>query len=555
MTHNTEPTLCVDSLPRKAAAVAYGNKLVIARFPLDETFKPSPFNSFIFEETQTIRAIAFLQIPDGPLCIVTAGDQKFIHVYNLSSSKKYNPDATFDSDEDEAEYKKKKASAGNKVWVPAFRFGPHQKRIVTLTTGNDGTIVFGDKFGEVYRLMLCWSPEHTIEIVGDKKDPLKPLLQHFSTLTTLFLSSPVPRLENISTSEDLGEQEPRRLFSADKDKHIRVSRYPETYLIEQYLWNKGTPAPMTCVTEIPFLYEEDAHVRTNTSNNKSGNKNNKNFNSNLSFYATGDAKGVVSFWAAYNDVPHRDPEEPFNLITTFHPHQRLAAKFNYLLQHDETARKVEEEKDKVEKAKEYGGVVSVVYIHLNQADHHELHPRDFVRGVLVAYELSDEIFFIPLMELGEFGLYPSVVDQKRLKLSAPPVALVKSNNNTAMTLLRDGSIRFVGLLQEVKTDKRDEDKKICEHLSNIDADVSEWKVRMPYFEDKIREITADPKATAGKKKGEATPTALATLDLFAHWKHEAVDPRTREREDDESDEEKEEKEESGKSNKKKAKKA
>lgn len=527
------PSLSIATLPRKAVVMGYGSKLIIGRYPLDDSTAPSPYNSVLVDDGQLVRAVAFLQIPDGPLCVVSAGDNKLINVYNISSWKQNNPLAinNSSSDDDEAAVHvsevdimdddarraaskevqasatEKKALAKAEYWKPAFQYGPHTKRITSLATSPEGTIVFADKFGEVYRIRLSWSPSHTIEIDGDATKPANFLLQHFSILSTMFLTSPIPRIEPVAASEERSGVACRRLFTCDKDRHARVSRFPEAYIIDQFLWTRtATQSVVTCVAEVPYMEDAAVYDTTYNTNATRINKRNKAFNAPYSYYVTGTYAGEVHFWAAKNTVPVESNEESFHLISSFRP--RLAGGA----------------------PEDIGAVVGITVL-TSSMDRFGFprHPRDCPRGVLVAYERSCDVFFVPLYDnVGSYAVHPALVATTRTTLANRPAAMVSSNDATAFVLTRDGAVSFVRLC-DVPPPATGAPAKTCSFNANIHVEVKVTEVRMPYLEERVRAVMCEAAA-----EGESQ-TALEALDLSAPWRYEAVDPRTRKHGNDKDD--------------------
>ncbi|KPA76752.1 hypothetical protein ABB37_07579 [Leptomonas pyrrhocoris] len=552
---NDAPSLSVATLPRKAVVMGFGTKLIIGRYPLDDAVAPSPYNSVLVDDGQLVRAVEFLQIPDGPLCVVSAGDSKLINVYNVSSWKQNNPLAAEASSDDDdrgnkngsdaavhvsevdildgearraaatkvpSSAKANKALTTAEYWKPSYQYGPHTKRITSLATCAEGSVIFADKFGEVYRLRLSWSPSHTIEVDGDAAKPATFLLQHFSILSTMFLTSPIPRIEAVAASEDRSGVACRRLFTCDKDRHARVSRYPETYVIDQFLWTRtSVQSVVTCVAEV--VYMEDAAVYDPMYNVTAErvNKHNKAFNAPFSYYVTGTHAGDVHFWAAMNTIPMESNKESFHLISTFRP--RLAGGA----------------------LEELGAVVGITVL-TSGTDRfgYPRHPRDTPRGVLVAYERCCDVFFIPLYDnMGAYALHPALVAATRTTLEALPVAMVSSNDATAFVLKRDGSVSFVCLC-DVPPPATGSPAKTCSFNANIHVELRETDVKMPYLEERIRAVMGGPASASSGASGEKQ-TALEALDLSAPWRYEAVDPRTRKHGDDKDDSKESESDEEG----------
>ncbi|CBZ29854.1 conserved hypothetical protein [Leishmania mexicana MHOM/GT/2001/U1103] len=535
------PSLSVATLPHKAVVMGFGSKLIIGRYPLGDEATPSPHNSVLVDDGQIVRAVAFLHIPDGPLCVVSAGDKKFINVYNVSSWKQNNPNAlqnssdddddeggmdTADILDDEARRKskanaqpvtlKKHQLAKAEYWKPSYQYGPHTKRITSLATCSEGTIVFADKFGEVYRIRLSWSPSHTIEVDGDATKPATFLLQHFSTISTLYLTAPVPRIEPVAASEERSGVACRRLFTCDKDRHARVSRFPETYVVEQFLWTRNSvQSAVTCVAEISYVEDEAVYDSTYHHNAARVNKHNKSLNAPYSYYVTGTHAGDVHFWAAKNNVSIESDNETFHLIGTFRPRSPDGQPENF------------------------GPVVGVtVLTSVMDRFGHPLHPRDCPRGVLVAYEQCSDVFFVPIYDnVGAHSMHPAMVSASRTSLDARPVAMVGSNEATAFILKRNGHVSFMHLCI-VAPPEKGMPTKTCSFNANIPAEVQELPVRMPFLEERIKAVMCGPAAV---EEGAQTATGtdrlseLEALDLCASWRYEVVDPRTRRRDNNEVD--------------------
>ncbi|KAG2183167.1 hypothetical protein INT43_006162 [Umbelopsis isabellina] len=91
------------------------------------------------------------------------------------------------------------------------------KRVNALHFTRDGkTIVEADKFGDVY----CFPTELPADDVpanGDEQQKHKPIVGHVSMVTDMVLSD-----------------DERYVITADRDEHIRISRYPNGYNIESY---------------------------------------------------------------------------------------------------------------------------------------------------------------------------------------------------------------------------------------------------------------------------------------------------------------------------------
>lgn len=91
----------------------------------------------------------------------------------------------------------------------------YPKRPSALATDKDDkNVVLGDKFGDVYGESI----ENLLKVEGELKD--EPVLGHVSMLTALALG--------------YDAQNRTYVISADRDEHIRVSRFPASHVIEQF---------------------------------------------------------------------------------------------------------------------------------------------------------------------------------------------------------------------------------------------------------------------------------------------------------------------------------
>lgn len=578
MTESPSPSLSTATYLDKALAIGYGRQVILGRFSAVAADVGTCVDTTIInDEDGMVRTVAFLPIPDGPLCLVSAGDGKKIHVYNLSSSE---------------EDQERRVS----VTTPCYSFGPHTKRITHLATNSEGTIVFADKFGEVYRLRLCWSPEHHVEPDGDTASPASFLLQHLSMFTCLFLSSPIRRMEKICSTEERDNTFCRRLFTCDKDARVRCSRFPETYVIEQYLWRKLRPtakttantddrgalnvSPVTVMTEIPAagslslcasgasvgaVMNRGCHALSALPTSPSSTSvvetaaggldyslsslcncpsHQQECLDSRSFYVLGHHDGSISFWNARNDLGSNSPDNALEQVWVYTP-----GSLSSPLQTEE------------QKQESTGGVVGLCYaVSAVDAAGYSRHPEDCVRGVFAAHDHSCEVLFFPLFSstLTE-GCRPHVVLSKvsKVTLPHPVVALKRCSSNTAVVITRAGTIHFVELMpsNEVEKDK--------------DMAAQEWKIhiredyKMEDMQCALRRMIRDEtpartsqeglskvnsasgvsgagrkakKSETGSSVLQELPTdeeedlsGLASLDLWAEWQKEVITPFKRKR--------------------------
>lgn len=476
------PSLCVATWLGKAMTIAFGSRLILARFSSISATWSSLLDTTVIDDHQQIRAVAFLEIPDGPVCIVTAGDDKMIHLYNISSSEENQ-------------------SHTQEYTTPCYTYGPHSKRITHLATNNsEGTIIFGDKFGEVYRLRLQWTPEHKVEAEGSASNPATLLLQHFSIFTCIFLSSPV--LHSGQVAGERANSFSRRLFTCDKDCHARASRFPNTFSIEQFLWPKEqSPSVVTIIAEIPPLSGTASHgAKPGATTAEGGMKEPlKSAEAEdwggINYYVFGHHNGSITFWAAKNDVTDESNNTPFSLIST--------------VQHPENA----------------GGVVGLCYAAATRdSQGHTRHADDTPRGVFVARDGSDEIVFIPVLSTGRHQLFVASTRMQRVRLPHPVVALRRCTSTTAVALTRAGTIHFVELLSgpglnaEQSIESQQWDVTLRDDLQMLDM---QGAVQRYFCAAESGETVEASEMTT------ETPPTLPSVNLWEQWQNEAVDPRTR----------------------------
>ncbi|EKF32543.1 hypothetical protein MOQ_003604 [Trypanosoma cruzi marinkellei] len=334
---------------------------------------------------QIVRGVALLRSPNGALCVAAGGDGKRINVYRAE------PMETFLV----SQARPNNVGAGELKLL--FSFGPHTKRITHVTTCDGNTILFADKFGEVFRLFLVWGLNDSLTMAQSDAAAPMFLLQHFSVMSALFLSAPI-----CQRTPDM--KETRRLFTCDKDCHVRVSCYPETFRIEQFLWTESPQSVVTSIAEVPDFSEKKRY----------------------SYFVTGSYKGKVHLWAADNALTNVSPTEPFTLFgTIFAPEQ--------VDMNEEGA----------------AAVVSVVYITSSsshgESDRHAA--NGFLHGILIAYANAKDVVFVPLMEsVDDHRLFFSLDGMTRTRLDSSPLAMVGLANNSALVLGRNGCVHVLQLV-------------------------------------------------------------------------------------------------------------
>ncbi|SCU89646.1 LAFA_0E19724g1_1 [Lachancea sp. 'fantastica'] len=108
---------------------------------------------------------------------------------------------------------------------------PLPKRPNALTTSaDDKDVLVADKFGDVYAV-----DAHSTEVIDPSNGGLEPILGHVSLLTAVAI---------VKDAE--GKQ---LLVTADRDEHIRITRYPQTYIIDKWLFGSKQFISTLCVPE------------------------------------------------------------------------------------------------------------------------------------------------------------------------------------------------------------------------------------------------------------------------------------------------------------------
>ena len=161
---------------------------------------------------------------------------------------------------------------------------PFPKRLNAITTGENDTVIFvADKFGDVY----------SMDVTGDivlEKD-MKPILGHVSMLTGILFA------KDSKNSEFL--------ITADKDEHIKISHYPQTYVIDKWLFgHKEYIASVVCPRWNPSLLlsagGDDSVFLWNWETSKLLGK--FKFSDSIQPYLTDDHLAPIRFQNEANDV-------------------------------------------------------------------------------------------------------------------------------------------------------------------------------------------------------------------------------------------------------------
>eukprot|EP00758_Cryptobia_borreli_P003957 Tbor_TRINITY_DN4088_c0_g1::TRINITY_DN4088_c0_g1_i1::g.11766::m.11766 len=201
---------------------------------------------FIIRSSQKIKCVSFVCLQKQPVLhadngtnadayysdsIIVGGDKKLLELFNYRNSG-HN-------------YISNNKQEGGSYLPPVASFGPHQKRIEDIVVVHDNnnanlthstnlnstdvinnqtevkiaTIVFSDSCGEVFMVDLMKKESNVFQF-----QPVATfLLQHTATVLTTFNIMRYPSYN-------------MRLVTCDRDSHVRVSKFPNTFIIEQFLW-------------------------------------------------------------------------------------------------------------------------------------------------------------------------------------------------------------------------------------------------------------------------------------------------------------------------------
>ncbi|KEG15294.1 hypothetical protein DQ04_00121260 [Trypanosoma grayi] len=350
-------------------------------------------HAFVVNDDQVVRDVALLETPGGACCVVSGGDGKRINVYNVPSVQGTKDQSIQHN------------GTHTGTLALAFSFGPHSKRITHVATSDDATILFADKFGEVFRLGFLWGPNQNIMAAGGEVAPVF-LLQHFSVMSTFFLSAPLRQpkcgqdsLQTASTRAGLAAS--RRLFTFDKDRHARVSCYPETFRIQQYLWTDAPQSVVTSITEIPDTAESGRY----------------------SYFVVGCHNGTVHLWVADNMAPSECIADPFTLIGSI------------------VAQKSVPKGDE-----EVSAVVSVVCLTSSSPGSDSRVDESHSRGILITCANTMDVIFVPLRKSDDNHKLLFCADgATRTRLESFPVAMVGYSTDSALVLQRSGRVQVLQL--------------------------------------------------------------------------------------------------------------
>jgi tRNA (guanine-N(7)-)-methyltransferase subunit TRM82 len=110
------------------------------------------------------------------------------------------------------------------------RLFPKRPSAVDVMYGKEKTLLVGDKFGDVYAIDL--------ESTDPLRSDIAPALGHVSMLV------------DVAAAQHNGKQ---YVISADRDEHIRVTRFPQTFVIERWLF--GHSEFVSSIAVVPWQDE------------------------------------------------------------------------------------------------------------------------------------------------------------------------------------------------------------------------------------------------------------------------------------------------------------
>ncbi|CDO94014.1 unnamed protein product [Kluyveromyces dobzhanskii CBS 2104] len=107
---------------------------------------------------------------------------------------------------------------------------PYPKRPNAITTSiDDKDLILADKFGDIYAMPI------QNDVVSSINEEQAPISGHVSMLTDVNM---------VKDSE--GKQ---YLISTDRDEHIRISHYPQTFIVDKWLFGHEEFVSTVCVPE------------------------------------------------------------------------------------------------------------------------------------------------------------------------------------------------------------------------------------------------------------------------------------------------------------------
>ena len=418
----------------KTIAVAYGKDVIVNRF--DDQLQSVAFTKWSTGTEFNVCAIAFMpplhKLADPMLVISDEG--KRVLLYSPMTEAK------------------------------VLSIYPATKKVQILHPLTPDSILMADKFGDVYLHRIQGRNTDSPSWVDGEP---QFVLQHLSIFTALAI---VPAAGTSAA----------RVISCDRDDHVRVSRYPDTFYIDNYLWG---PAPQTPVVSIAVATQSDCS----------------------SYVLLGTATGRVAIWRLKptNIQPAVETETQPNL----------------------------EELVVVHDATEKGCVVGAVHLVSSEDSRAD--------GFVVAYEQSDNLCFFSIPALAAKSPAKATIDvvsgdtiavsSTRLQFGGLPLALEAfqsrhASSNRAVILQRDGTMSWVTLVVGARNSAEIHVSAISNN--NMAIQLQEWRAALETVDVKATWNTSisDPRSRkaggdgsdddddeqpeAGKKRKRSPPSAL-----------------------------------------------
>lgn len=140
----------------------------------------------------------------------------FLQIRNvLLSSDEKQLYACTDSDKSVLIFDIDLSSTDNCLSLNKRQLFPKRPNSITITPDNQ-SIIMADKFGDVYDMSI--TDKTTIEL-----NDLKPILGHVSMLTSVLA------VEDPETKKKF-------VITSDRDEHIKISHYPQTFIVDKWLF-------------------------------------------------------------------------------------------------------------------------------------------------------------------------------------------------------------------------------------------------------------------------------------------------------------------------------
>lgn len=107
---------------------------------------------------------------------------------------------------------------------------PYPKRPNAITTSiNDKDLILADKFGDIYAMPIA------DDVLSSINNERAPILGHVSMLTDVAISK--------------GPDGKQYIFTADRDEHIKISHYPQSFIVDKWLFGHQEFVSTLCLPE------------------------------------------------------------------------------------------------------------------------------------------------------------------------------------------------------------------------------------------------------------------------------------------------------------------